>query len=63
MTKGMTSCRYQCIISQQGYAGMRRSLSLREAWQKVLYGQLPLPVTILQEPKLYVHKQHLKQQV
>ncbi len=33
------------------------SLSLREAWQKVFNGQLPLLVTILKEPQLYVHRQ------
>ena len=61
MTKSMALCRYQCIISQQGYAGMRQSFSLREAWQKILHGQLPLPVTISQEPQLYVHRVLLKQ--
>ena len=54
------SCRYQHVITQQGYMGMRQSFSLREVWQKVLHGQLPLPVTILQEPQLYVHRQVLK---
>lgn len=56
-------CRYQNIMNQQGYIGMRQSFSLREAWQKVFHGQLLLPVTILQEPQLYVHRQIPKQQV
>ena len=42
---------------------MRISLSLREAWQKVLNGQLPLPMTILKQRQLHVHRQFLTQKV